>query len=110
MPDAREHNRGVIQEEMNKFSKSWETRLGSLGVDLARDLNLLVDVLLTEYEDITREIVEDWAQTDNAALIPIAKIDLADFRAMTHDPDILSDGEIIELFKERFIDPRENQI
>ena len=43
---------GTIREQMEAFRAEWQELLGDTGGKLARDLNLLVDTILTEQEEM----------------------------------------------------------
>ena len=51
--------RATIEEQVEEFAAKWQGRLGDTGGDLARDLALMVDVILTEQEEMISEDIEN---------------------------------------------------
>ena len=47
--------RTAIQEQVEAFAAKWQEKLGDTGGDLARDLALMVDMILTEQEEMILE-------------------------------------------------------
>ena len=98
----------TVREYMEQFRTQWRERLGDTGDSLARDLNILVEVILAEHREILdealKERVASWALIDSDETIPLTKISKEGLAQLLANPDYISNGELFEIFKARFPD------
>ena len=79
---------------------------GGMGDALARDLRMLVDLLLTEEREILVEVVESrvapWAIADSSEKIPLERISKEGIEKLLQNREYISDGELFEILKLRY--------
>ena len=95
-----------IREYLEQFRIQWTERMGEVGDALARDLRMLVDLLLTEEREILVEVVESkvapWAIADSSEKIPLEKISKEGLAQLLQNREYISDGELFEILKLRY--------
>ena len=95
-----------IREYLEQFRIEWTERMGGMGDALAKDLRMLVDLLLTEEREILVEVVESrvapWAIADNSEQIPLEKISKEGIEKLLQNREYISDGELFEILKLRY--------
>lgn len=97
-----------FRQHFDEFEARWRERLGSMGGDLAHDLRQLTDLLLVEQTQILDEMIRSrvasWALAGSEEKIPLDRISKEGLALLLTNPEYISNGELMELLKQRFPD------